>query len=672
MLTEAIKKLFDPNNIRHVGEMRERFFTTGEMKGITGVREDILVGWKLSYDHGFRDTYFQKPVVDDLPQRQQRSAELLETAIPYMEKIYSFLAQPYFWLTLLDTDGVIIKLVGSEEIIGELAATGLVEGSDRGRNAPYCGLFNLVYRLKKPFIIVSTEQASPIDDNLAGAACPIVDTSTKEVLGFIAISGHWWDSHIHTLGLAIVAAEAISQQLMLQRANSQILRMNKSINAINRTLNTTFESVDFGLAYFDEMGTIKTINEKAISLLGIKRSRQEIEGTSIFDYIKIHKDKLYSHTQQGETYRYDLLSPLKSKCIGKGSYPLYLFIKNISAEDSFEYIMQIRKQAEYNQNAVQVVLPHASFTFADIIGQSESFVRAKELAQMAAQHDPSIMIVGESGTGKEMFAQAIHNVSQRAKGPFIAINCGAIPRTLIESELFGYEKGAFTGADKNGHPGKFELANGGTLFLDEIGDMPYDVQVTLLRVLQTKEVLRIGGVKPIKVDVRIISATNKDLDAKIANKTFRDDLFFRLNVFTINLPPLRRRTEDIELIADYLLEIYCHRYNKAITGFSGEALHVMNQYEWPGNIRELENVVERSIIVCKTDYIEAVDLPARMHALPTAQRPTAKGTPSEKEEILAALAKFNNNMSQTAKYLGISRPTLYKKLKQHGITKNIG
>lgn len=668
--TVTIKKLFNPENIKHVGEMREKYFSSGNFRGITGVRKEILVGWKLSYEHGFRGTDFCKPVVSDLPERLRKASQLLQVAVPYMEKIYSFLTQPYFWLTLLDPDGVIIKIVGSDEIISELAATGLKEGSDRGEKAPYCGLFNLVYRLNKPVIIVSTEQASPIDDNLAGAACPITDTQTNEILGYVAISAHWWDSHVHTLGLAIAAAAAISYQFTLKRANLKITAMNKSIKKINKELNTTIESVDFGLAYFNDEGVIKTINEHAISLLGINRNRNEIHGTHISDYIHLSMEKIQSHIKQDETYRYDLLTSLKSKIISKGFYPLVLFIKGIPNEDSVDYIMQIRKRAEFNQNAANTVYPHANFTFDDIIGQSREMLRAKELAQLAAQHDPAIMIVGESGTGKEMFAQAVHNVSKRATGPFIAINCGAIPRTLIESELFGYEKGAFTGADKNGHPGKFELANGGTLFLDEIGDMPYDVQVTLLRVLQTKEVLRIGGVKPIKVDVRIISATNKDLEEKIKNKTFRDDLYFRLNVFSIVLPSLRNREEDIEILANYLLNIYCRRYNKIVKGFTREAIHLMQKYDWPGNIRELENMIERSIIVCKNDYIAMIDLPTKLREETIPQRYLEGNNHiSDKQEILEALNRFNNNMTKAAQYLGISRPTLYKKIKLYHIIK---
>ena len=569
MHTNSLNDLINPAHVKFISEMRDKFFQSGSTAGITGVRPEILKGWQESYAHGFGQLYPTKPVVTDLKARLAKNERVMKVAIPYMEKIFSFIDHKSFWLTFMDADGIILKLIGDPDMMAELTATGLVEGSNRGKNAPYCGLFHMVYTYKRPFMLVSTEHASPIDDNLAGSASPIVDLKTKEVLGYIGISGHWWDSHIHTLGMAIIAGEAISQELSLQKANRIILSMNKSIRSINQRLNTTVESVDFGLVYFDMSGTIKTINENALHLLGIKADERKILGQNIFDFIdqKLTIDRIRRHTDRNEVYHYDLLTP-RAAAVDKSEYPLYVTVRSIAQDEQSEYIMTIQKRAEVHQSAAKIIYPSGSFTFDDIIGESASMAKAKELARMAAQHDPAILILGESGTGKELFAQAIHQASNRAKGPFIAINCGAIPRTLIESELFGYEKGAFTGADKNGHPGKFELADGGTIFLDEIGDMPYEVQITLLRVLQTKRVQRIGGTKPISVDVRIISATNKDLEEKIRNKTFRDDLYYRLNVFTIPLPPLRERKGDVVVLAHYFLENYKKIFHKAILGFS--------------------------------------------------------------------------------------------------------
>jgi transcriptional regulator with PAS, ATPase and Fis domain len=676
MLTESIKDLFDPQCILHVGKMRDKFFTgAGDAKDITGVRDEILLGWKLTYENGYRFPYFQKPVVHDLDKRIEKSAELMEIAVPYMEKLHSFLQHDSFWVTLLDADGVILKLVGADKMLAELAETGLVEGSDRGSNAPYCGLFHLVYILQKPFILVSTEHASTIDDNLAGAACPILDSQTKKPIGFIAVSGHWWDSHIHTLGLAIIAAEAISQQLTLKRASRQIFAMNKSINKMNHRLHTTIESINSGIVYFNEVGKIKTISRNAVRFLGIKKDANDVLGTNILLYLdkKITMKKIFENTKNGKTYRYDLTATVRSDLISQGEYPLYCFIKLIPNDDhTIEYIMQLSKRDEAHLQATNMVYSKPSFRFDDIIGTSQPMMLAKKIAALGAKHNPAILITGESGTGKELFAQAIHNASDRACGPLIAINCGAIPRSLIESELFGYEKGAFTGADK-GHPGKFELANGGTLFLDEIGDMPYDVQVTLLRVLQTKEVLRIGGVKPVKIDVRVISATNKNLQDSIRNRTFRDDLYYRLNVFTITLPPLRDRGEDIELLARYFLDMYNRMFDTKVKTISSEVLHCFNEYSWPGNIRELENVIERSLIICQSGQIEIEDLPASLTQHLDRSKPVVNNIGehiSEKDEIILALRKYGGNLTQAAKYIGLSRPTLYKRMKIYHINKN--
>lgn len=669
MQVDSVKDLFSPAHILHVAQMREKYFTTGSMQGITGVRSEILMGWKLSYESGFRKVYQKKPVVYNLNKYQEKSRRLMNIAVPYMRKILSFLDQKSFWVTLLNEDGIVIKLVGTPDMINELRETGLVEGSDRGKRGAYCGLFHMVYTIKKPFMLVSTEHASAIDDNLAGAACPIIDINSKRILGYIAISGHWWDSHIHTLGLAILAAEAINQQLQLVTNNRMMMQMNTVIQNKNAELNQTVEDIDFGIIYFDKQGRIIIINTSAITMLGLKQGKKDIIGKNIEAYVtgRFDMSEVYQKTKQGQEYSSIMSNVDKNGLRRKNRHSLYITVK---MTENSNYIMRIKERQRIQQTATRIVYTQPTFNFENIIGSSETMKKAKELAQIAAPHDTAVMILGESGTGKEMFAQAIHNASRRAGGPFIAINCGAIPRTLIESELFGYEHGAFTGADKNGHPGKFELANGGTLFLDEIGDMPYDVQVSLLRVLQSKEVLRVGGRKPIKVDVRIISATNQDLEQKMKNHTFREDLYYRLNVFSIMLPPLRERYGDIELLANYFLKVYQQRYQKAMQGFSAGALHLLNSYSWPGNIRELENTVERSLLVSQGQWITEDMLPAALQVKKKEPVLDRMNELSEKGKIGQALQKYDYNVTQTAKFLGISRPTLYKKMKQYHLKKS--
>ena len=675
MMKLDIKNLFNPQHILHVGNMRAKFFASGSFDGITDVREEILHGWKVSYDRGYRTPDFKKPVVTDLYLRTQKEEELLAIAVPYMERLYTFLQNDTFWITLLDRDGVILKLVGSDTMLKELAATGLIEGSNRGSDAPYGGLFHLVFTYKKPFILVSTEHASSIDDNLAGGACPIIDPETKEILGFIAVSGHWWYSHQHTLGLAVIAAEAISKQYALEKATKRLYAMSQSLKKVNSRLYTTLDSIKTGIIYCNEEGNIKVINEGAVKLLGIRKDLKDVPGTNVCPYFdsKLSMDKIAANTKNGETYCYELVSSGCPDFVHKRNYLLYCYIRRINiGEKEQEYIITISKQTEAHLNATKMIYAEPTFSFDDIIGSSDAIRQVKTIAELGAAHNPSILITGESGTGKELFAQSIHNASSRRNGPFVAINCGAIPRTLIESELFGYEKGAFTGADKKGHPGKFELANGGTLFLDEIGDMPYDVQVTLLRVLQTQTVTRIGGAKPIQIDVRIVSATNKDLRKCIENHTFREDLYYRLNVFTIPLPPLRERGRDIEEIARYFLTVYNKIYDKHVADIEEDVLRAFHAYRWPGNIRELENVMERAVILCKRDYVTLIDIPDAIgKKAEEAAPPLAVGWPlrHERERIEAALKEHKGNMSHAAKELGMSRPTLYKRVKEYGIDK---
>lgn len=298
------------------------------------------------------------------------------------------------------------------------------------------------------------------------------------------------------------------------------------------------------------------------------------------------------------------------------------------------------------------------------------------------RNDSNVLIIGESGTGKEVFAQAIHNQSSRRNGPFVAVNCGAIPRELISSELFGYVEGAFTGANRRGRPGKFELASGGTLFLDEIGDMPFEQQVALLRVLQEKKIVRIGGQNVVPVDVRIICATNKDLLKEVERGNFRQDLYYRLNVFSVSLPPLRNRQEDISLFLDYFLERWAAKDGVPRKQVEPDVVLYLQQYHWPGNIRELQNVMERMVGLCSGDIIGIDNLPPEILA-PTPppalvpDKPVAVTTLREKrkdvlaererQEIINLLSKYGGNISRVARAMEISRNTVYRKIKQYNI-----
>ncbi len=317
----------------------------------------------------------------------------------------------------------------------------------------------------------------------------------------------------------------------------------------------------------------------------------------------------------------------------------------------------------------------AKYSWDTIIGNSVIMQNVKRISSKAAKTNSNVLIVGESGTGKELFAHAIHNDSKRFDGPFVKINCAAIPKDLLESELFGYEEGAFTGAKKQGKVGKFELANGGTIFLDEIGDMPLDMQVKILRVLQEKEIERIGGNKTIAVDCRIIAATNRDLQARIKDNEFREDLYYRLNVINIEVPPLRKRKEDIEMITLNLMEKISNNLGRYVSNITIEALDCLKQYNWPGNIRELENIIERAINMTDSESIELQHLPAFMiankqeevHEIPSLISLRTAVEDVEKTTILNSLKAVGFNKLKAAKILGISRTSLYEKMEKYHI-----
>ena len=322
----------------------------------------------------------------------------------------------------------------------------------------------------------------------------------------------------------------------------------------------------------------------------------------------------------------------------------------------------------------KIVGANARFTFNDILGKSENITHSIKLATIAAKTDATILLQGESGTGKEMFAQAIHNASRRKDRPFVFLNCGAIPRDLVSSELFGYVEGAFTGAKRGGHPGKFELADGGTIFLDEIGDMPLDAQISLLRVLEDRKVVRVGGNDVIPINVRVIAATNKDLKKEVELGKFRSDLFYRINVMPIYTPPLRERKEDIKIFIEYFYEKFSESNEKHIKKVSESFYEGMINYNWPGNVRELQNVMQLVLNVAENNSVlTGKNLPSYVkekenmgEISSTKQLLTLEQM--EKNAIIQTLNDVNDNMAAAARILGIGRNTLYRKMEKYKIS----
>jgi two-component system response regulator HydG len=341
--------------------------------------------------------------------------------------------------------------------------------------------------------------------------------------------------------------------------------------------------------------------------------------------------------------------------------------------DMDELIFKAKKALYYRhleeENILQRERLGLRFDFSSIIGTSPRMKELFETLALAAPTEATVLLLGESGTGKELVANAIHQNSPRKDKPYVKVNCAALPETLLESELFGHEKGAFTGAiDKK--KGRFERADGGTLFLDEIGEMSPPTQTKILRVLQEREFEAVGGTKTIEVDVRIIAATNKDLAEEVKRGKFREDLYYRLNVVPITIPPLRERTEDIPLLAEHFLRIYSEKNKRDITGFGPGMMEAFIGYNWPGNVRELENIVERTVIMSRDDTISLEDLPP-VFAGP---QPEGDRTPPptslrevERETILKTLHQTGGNRTHAAQILGITRKTLQNKIKEYGL-----
>ncbi|WP_291350637.1 sigma 54-interacting transcriptional regulator [Desulfosporosinus sp.] len=458
-----------------------------------------------------------------------------------------------------------------------------------------------------------------------------------------------------------------------------------SWNILNTFFNTLLETVNEAVTVVTNDGTVSHWNSKAQEMYTIPE--QAIVGRPIADFFERKDLATLGILDEGRPIRQAYHRPRPETHVQINASPVIYEGKIVGAISTEQDITQVvRLNEELSQASSQLrdlkqKTNPSDDPFSRIIGKSRSILRTKFLARKVASSEATILITGESGVGKELFAQAIHKDSPRTTKPFIAINCGAIPSALFESELFGYNGGAFTGAERKGKPGKLELAHGGTLFLDEIGELPLELQVKLLRVLQDKCFYRVGGTEPLTVNTRIIAATNRDLAKMIQRGEFREDLYYRLNVIALEVPPLRERTEDIPDLVQALLYEFTQKYLKTLPTLDPEVMLSFLNYDWPGNIRELRNVIERLAILSEGETLNSQYLPSNLtpfsSRLPSVVYPITaqnlqgalktKGTSEEITQIKISLEKTNGNKTAAAKLLGISRGTLYYKLNQYGL-----
>ena len=499
--------------------------------------------------------------------------------------------------------------------------------------------------------------------------CP----ETAEVLRVIEYDGKRY-------GVILLVAYTTSQKEKLLDNTSELLefisemtnliydeiRLQKSLETeklVKRQFETTMEFVDTGIVTVDRAGKIRQINSKAKTLLGL--ADRDHDGFLLSDLLPYKLVKqLIEEGVKITRCEVQTAPPREIHCLVTAN-PITVSGKLMGA------VLRISDFKDIASTVYEFSGQYIETNFDDILGDSSPISLAKNQASKVARGDSTVLILGESGTGKELFARAIHTNSQRKDRPFIAINCAAIPETLLESELFGYDDGAFTGAKKGGKPGKFEMATGGTLFLDEIGDMPLHMQSKILRVLQERVVERVGSMKTSKVDVRIIAATHRNLEQLVKDGGFREDLYYRLNVVPILVPSLRERKQDVMILLDYFLIKYKAKMNRDLTGFSGEVLETLKAYRWPGNVRELQNAVEYAVNIETDVVIGHSSLPANVLHQRTPKKQNAtlveKLKDYELRLIREAMKEFENKADTkklTAGKLGVSLPTLYRKLKE--------
>lgn len=602
----------------------------------------------------------------ELFKKLEAKRELIISAEPFMNQLYNFVKGSNFFSILTDEEGCILSVIGDEEILSEAFSLKMVPGAYMDERSIGTNAMGTSLAEGKPVQVSGEEHYVKVYHRWTCSASPIRNTS-GEIIGTLDLTGYSENVHSHTLGMVVAAANAIEKILEIKKYTDEL-----SMTQIYT--GTIIDSITAGILTSDLDGNIKTVNRHAAEMFGYDAAEmKEMKIWNLFDGWERVKTAVLSKLSIMEEDVY-INSRTNKLQFSLSTYPILDGEQNLrSIILVFKEVKKVRKMAN------KIMGRQAVYTFDKIIGKNENFLRVVEFSKKVADSRSNILITGESGTGKELFAQAIHNYSSRHDEPFVALNCGAIPRNLIESELFGYEEGAFTGAKSSGHPGKFEIADGGTIFLDEIGEMPLDMQTRLLRVIEEGTVSRIGSIKETVVDVRLIAATNKDLNEEVRKGNFRKDLFYRLNVLPIRLPSLRERKDDIPILIQYFMNRISKKLNRKSVNIPEEFMKYLMEYEWPGNVRELENLIE---LMVNTESIP--DSFGRRNAgimeRPETSFDGLSQTASsgeveenlklelmERQHIQKVLNLCKGNITLCAKALGVGRNTLYRKMESYGL-----
>lgn len=672
-------------NWEHIVECKKKFIEEGiDPRQSPYIRPIVAESWITSHSLGINpkeNKLGHTLSADQLQFVMEENQLLIEITRPLIETFISLATYSGYVLTLRDRNGIMLLQEGNTNEINAFHNCNSKIGTQWTESSVGTCAHVLCMRYKKPIQLLGPENYCYALQNNIISCAPILDT-TGNLNGtlILALSNNVaefdYDKisnklQTHSLGWVSLMAVSIQQQLYLKQ-NYRILETTRNI------LEVSLEFNDEGIILIGHDGNIKHVNTTGLKIL--QHSLKELDGKTVFNLFYPNSTVIQA-VKNGTCINY-IEETLKINNLDQtyivSTHPVFT---NESPSTSSCTVIRLSSVDKINDLAIRRTGNSSKFSFDDIIGESPAIIKVKDMCKRFSTSPENILLLGENGTGKELFAQSIHTNS-RPKGPFIAINCAAMPRNLIESELFGYEGGSFSGADRNGRPGKIELANGGTLFLDEIGEMPFEIQAVLLRVLEDKKVMRIGGKRYHDINFRLVAATNRDLYEMVEKKTFRADLFYRLSVLKIYIPALKIRENDPALLAHYFIENYSKRTNLPLPKISDETIAIIKNYDWPGNVRQLENAIIYAVNMNTSDTINPEHLPEEIACntkfvitkseLNTAPQSNLSEISSLQEaELLLiqnALNRANYNVIQAATILKISKSTLYRKLKEYNIS----
>ncbi|PLR79169.1 sigma-54-dependent Fis family transcriptional regulator [Bacillus sp. V3-13] len=613
---------------------------------------------KINKVDPFQDSGTEKLSDHELKLLAEKKKELIQISLPLMNTLHSLVKGSGFLVILCDENGYLLKVIGDRKPLVAAEKIQFVEGANWSEEVMGTNAIGTAIKIGRPIQIFSYQHYTIATQSWTCSASPICDINGK-IIGVLNMSGPFEKVHPHTLGMVVSTAKAIENELQIKEKIEKNELMKSYLEEMTNTLSD-------GIIIINEKGTIIKTNKMLQKMLHILPN--EIEGVKLANVFENRTIESFFLLSQEVVDREMKLRVRKNGVHLSVLLSAKPIIRGLHVIGSLVTVKEIKKVRQFVNH---VSGNQAKVTFNDLIGENERFLDCLHEAKLTAQSASTVLIMGESGTGKDLLAQAIHNESSRRQHPFLAINCGGIPRDLLGSELFGYVEGAFTGARKGGNAGKFELADGGTLFLDEIGEMSLEMQILLLRVLQNREVVRIGGSKVVPVNVRIIAATNKNLKQEVQKGSFREDLYFRLNVMPITMTSLRERKDDIPLLVHYFSSQLARRLQKRIPVIPDEVMDLLMKYEWPGNIRELQNILERALVKCAGSVLTAELFPEEItgqHSLPAEPGLLLpRKDELKKQALMESITKYNGNFSKAAKYLGISRSTLYRQMERYNI-----